>query len=340
MNNVKISVIIPVYNAEEYLTQCLESVSSQTIDSLEIICINDGSTDDSLQILKRYEEKDSRFTVVDIRNSGVSNARNIGLDQAKGEYVTFLDSDDWLDANYCEKLYNIAQKENADIVMCTYCKEYQDRTISAHSLEKDEIVFDKAQILKNIHRRLYGLIDDELEYPEKGDSIVSPCMQLFKIDVAKKARFIDIHEVGTFEDGLYQIDVYQHCNRFAYIDEPLYHYRKTNEQSITTKHKDDLFVRWQRLYDVMEMRIAENGYDDDYKQALNNRICFGVIGLGLNELADKNKNIFKKSKRIKKYLKTERYQAAFKKLKLKRMPLKWKVFFDPSEKEIAKALWR
>ena len=333
MNDIKISIIIPVYNAEKYLEQCLDSVLAQTLTSFEVICINDGSTDSSLEILKHYQERDSRFTIFDIPNGGVSNARNKGLEYAKGEFVTFLDSDDWLDVNFCEKLYNTAKDENADIVMCSYCKEYQGQTIIAHALEKERIVFDRELIERNIHRRFYGLIDDELKYPEKGDSIVSPWMQLFKVDLAKKAKFVDIREVGTFEDGLYQIDVYQYCNCFAYIDDPLYHYRKTNNQSITTKYKSDLFIRWQHLYDLMEDRIVENGYGDDYKQALSNRICFGLIGLGLNELADKQSNGFVKSKRLKQFLETERYQTAFQRLRTEVMPLKWKVFFGLCKKK-------
>ena len=327
MDNVKISVIIPVYNAEKYLVQCLDSITAQTLQDIEIICINDGSTDGSLAILNEYKERDSRFTVVNICNGGVSNARNMGLERVSGEYVTFLDSDDWLEPNYCEMLYQLAQDENADIVMCSYCKEYQDRTIIVHSLEKEKLVLDREQTQKYIHRRLYGLVDEELTYPEKSDSIVSPCMQLFKKGVAQKAKFIDIREIGTFEDGLYQIDIYPFCNRFVYVDVPLYHYRKTNTQSITTKYKGDLFYQWQHLYDLMEARIVENGYGDEYKQALNNRICFGLVGLGFNELADCNKNIFQKSKKIKTYLKAERYIKAFKTFRLIKIPLKWKVFF-------------
>lgn len=114
----KISVIIPVYNVEDYLEQCLDSVINQTLKELEIICINDGSTDSSLEILRKFEAKDKRITVIDKKNEGLSATRNLGINLAKGEYISFIDSDDYIDLNFYEKLYNAAIKYKADIA-CT-----------------------------------------------------------------------------------------------------------------------------------------------------------------------------------------------------------------------------
>ena len=117
----KVSVIIPVYNVESYLPRSLDSVINQTLKDIEIICINDGSTDNSLDILKEYASKDKRIKIIDLAvNQGVANARNIGLENVKGEYVGFVDPDDYIDLNFYEELYKKAQETNADIVKCEF----------------------------------------------------------------------------------------------------------------------------------------------------------------------------------------------------------------------------
>ena len=114
----KISIIIPVYNVENYLSECLDSIISQTLKDIEIICINDGSTDNSLKILQEYKTKDNRITIIDKKNEGSGIARNIGMAGAKGEYIYFADSDDWLaDCSVLEKIYNAAEKNCLDILI-------------------------------------------------------------------------------------------------------------------------------------------------------------------------------------------------------------------------------
>jgi cellulose synthase/poly-beta-1,6-N-acetylglucosamine synthase-like glycosyltransferase len=126
INYPKVSVIIPVYNTEKYLCQCIDSVVNQTLKDIEIICINDGSTDSSLQILNEYSNKDKRIIVINQNNSGLGAARNSGLKVAKGHYIGFVDSDDWIDLNYYETLYNGAIKNNADLVRTSYFHEYKN----------------------------------------------------------------------------------------------------------------------------------------------------------------------------------------------------------------------
>ena len=113
----KISVIIPVYNVEKYLARCLDSVIAQTFSDIEIICINDGSTDNSAEILSEYAKKDKRIKIITQENSGLSIARNVGLEHISGQYVCFIDSDDWVDKNYLEVLFNLLSISGADIAM-------------------------------------------------------------------------------------------------------------------------------------------------------------------------------------------------------------------------------
>tara|TARA_Y100000590_G_scaffold201045_1_gene228463 strand:- start:2556 stop:3410 length:855 start_codon:yes stop_codon:yes gene_type:complete len=112
----KVSIVIPVYNVEKYLSKCLDSVCNQTLKDIEIICINDCSQDNSLEVLQKYAEEDSRIKLVDFKeNKGVSVARNTGISLATGEYIGFIDSDDYIDFDFYEKLYKLAKKESADI---------------------------------------------------------------------------------------------------------------------------------------------------------------------------------------------------------------------------------
>ncbi len=119
---IKVSVIIPVYNVAKYLAKCLDSVIGQSLKEIEIICINDGSTDNSLKILEEYKKNDERITIINQKNQGVSVARNNGLKNAKGEYIYMLDSDDFLDVNALKRMYERAYLDNADMVLIDFYK--------------------------------------------------------------------------------------------------------------------------------------------------------------------------------------------------------------------------
>ena len=116
---VAISIVIPVYNVEKYLRECLDSLINQTFNDFEVICVNDGSKDSSLEILNEYAQKDIRFKVISQENGGSGSARNNGLSRAQGKYVQFLDGDDYFEPEMLEKLYNLAEKHQADITVCS-----------------------------------------------------------------------------------------------------------------------------------------------------------------------------------------------------------------------------
>lgn len=321
----KISVIVPVYNTSQYLTQCLDSLVNQTYRNLEIICVNDGSTDDSLQLLRKYEKDDSRILVIDQKNAGLSEARNSGVAVATGDWLMFVDSDDWVDIKMCEDLMAAGEAHGADSVMCSYCKDYGNRVIENHIFEGD-LVWNETQTRENFYRRLFGPIGDETDRPHDVDITVSACMQLFRAGICKDVAFIDTKKVGT-EDCLYQMMVYRNCKAFAYVDKPYYHYRKTNETSLTTKYNPYLFERWQNMYAMMEEMIRQDNLPPIYQQALNNRIIFALIGLGLNEVTARA-TLHEKAVRMKFITSGDRYQNAFKTLDVSHMGLHWKAFFS------------
>lgn len=322
----KISLIVPVYNVEKYLSHCLDSLIGQTMHDIEIICVNDGSSDSSLDILREYALRDSRIFVFNQPNGGVSVARNNALRYVRGEYYMFVDSDDWLDFETCEVTYNYAKQNDADCLMFSYSKEFGSHSIVNHIFDKELLVWEKDEVLQNFHRRLYGPIGKELAKPQDMDLLVTPCMQLFKSAKFANIEFVDIREVGTFEDGLYQMVVYNDCDRFVYIDKPYYHYLRINDNSLTTKYNPNLFSRWQNLYNYMSDYIKDYNLGEVYYKALQNRISLSILGAGINQ-AHSDDNLIQGGKHMEEMIESPRYQKALSSLDISEMPFHWKVFF-------------
>ena len=138
----KVSIIVPVYNVEKLLSRCLNSLVNQSLSDIEIICVNDGSTDNSLNILKSFSEKDSRIIIIDKQNEGLSVARNTGMNIAKGKYIGFVDSDDWVDLDFYEKLYNSAINNGADIAVAGIIRTKKNQKTFILEYNKEEIAND------------------------------------------------------------------------------------------------------------------------------------------------------------------------------------------------------
>lgn len=327
MISPKISIIIPVYNVEKYLPKCLDSIVNQTYKNLEIICVNDGSEDSSADILSRYAEQDSRFVLINKENEGVSVARNKALDAVSGEYIMFVDSDDWIDANTCELALNKALQQKADVVFWTYIREFSNVSLQKNIFDKNEIIFEQREVEDKLYRRAFGLIGKELSHPENADALCTIWGKLYKTSIVRDNNiyFYDIRKIGTYEDGLFNLNIWSFVNKAVYMNMGLYHYRKDNAQSVTTSYKQNLFMQWQELFSVLNDIIKKNNLDSKYIIALQNRICLSVIGLGLNIL-NGGRGV-KKVKEIKRIIGCEQYRKAYKQLTLKYFPIHWKLFF-------------
>lgn len=206
-----ISIIIPVYNVENYLEKCLNSVISQTYKSLEIITVNDGSTDKSLAILQKYKKMDNRIIIVEKKNGGLSDARNVGIETSTGEYLFFLDSDDYLDITAIEKMYNQMKKEN-DIVICNRYYVYEDKTLKLRFKNNNNTIqMNKEEALNNL------LLMKNYD--------MSATMKLFKSNLFKDIKF----PVGkTSEDYYIMYQLFDKANKISYLPEPLYYYFQRN----------------------------------------------------------------------------------------------------------------
>lgn len=320
-----ISIIVPVYNTENYLEKCLYSLVNQTYKNIEIIIVDDGSPDNSMNIIQKFVLADNRVKVISQKNQGLSGARNTGMNNANGDYIMFIDSDDWIEIDTCEKAINASEKYNADVVFWSYIKEFSDS-------QKDNYLFDKTEIIwseKNINqlsRRMVGLVGDELANPQSIDNLVTAWGKLYKKSVIGDVRFTDTKIIGT-EDALFNIEVFLEINSAVYIPDLLSHYRKDNESSLTHNYKKKLVSRWREMYSRIKFLLDRNDMSREYYDALKNRICFGLIGLGINLAEDKKMSFKEKKKEIYNILSMKHYQIVLKDLDFSYLPIQWKVFF-------------
>ena len=215
---MKISIIVPVYNSQQYLAECLNSLLNQQLDDYEIICVNDGSTDNSSLILQKYAEVYPLIRIVDQENMGLPAARNAGLVAAKGEYVLHVDSDDRIEVDSLKALYDCAIKENADIVVFGgHSFPYSVDWINSVLKVKDRIVFDQ--------------VEQALFY-EVGSRPFT-WNKLYKKSIIEKYQLFYPESVELGEDQIYQFYVFPHAQRIAYLGRDFYWYRQTRNSMLT-----------------------------------------------------------------------------------------------------------
>lgn len=219
----KISIIVPVYNTEKFLEKCLNSLINQTLKDIEIICINDGSTDKSLQILEKFANKDKRIQIINQTNSGLSVARNIGIKKAKGEYIGFVDSDDWVDLNFFEQLYINVKKYNADIGVAGIKRVRSYKWKYHIKLEKEEVIQDTNKKFK------------KCDVPEK-------CYvwnKIYKLSELQKLN-INFEPNVYFEDRLFTAQVLINLKTLVTVPDIYYNYWTNPNSIVKTKSKKKL----------------------------------------------------------------------------------------------------
>lgn len=326
MAETLISIIVPVYNVEKYLRKCLDSIINQTYSNLEIICVNDGATDSSRSILEEYAAEDKRIKIIDKKNGGLSDARNAGLSCAGGEYLMFVDSDDWLEITACEKSIRIAEEQQVDVVMWPYIREFGQVSLPKNMFEKD-MYFDKRDTYEKIYRRFFGLYGEELAHPENADALVTVWGKLYKSELILKnhIQFVDTRQIATCEDALFNIEVFSYVKTSYFYNCALYHYRK-NDSSFTAGYKPDLKKKWAYLYEKMKDEIDQNKLDKIFSESLYNRIALNVIGLGFNTLGCRE-GFGKRYRIIQEFLSDPVIHRAVKRLDLAYLPVHWKAFF-------------
>ncbi len=219
--NIKVTVIMPVYNEQSYLATALDSVLSQTLSDIEIICIDDGSTDASLEILKEYHTKDERVRILTENNAGPALARNNGIKRARGEYLAFLDADDFYEPTFLEKLYGLAKEENLDIAIAKY-----DFYNSAQSKFEASSKADYSKIYEP------GKVTSKSEHPDKilASSISSAWNKLYSKSFVVDNELSFLTGVRIYEDAYFAVNSMALAQRIGKVHEVLMHHRIHSEQ--------------------------------------------------------------------------------------------------------------
>lgn len=314
---MNLSVIIPCYNVEKFVQKCVNSILMQKAFDLEVILVNDGSKDNTLEVLERLAEEDKRVKIINQENKGLSGARNAGIYQAKGEYLMFVDADDWLEPNAFEA---ISEKFNQEDLLCfSYNRVFQNKILPR------DLKLDGKYNASFIQRRMIGLVGEELSDPSQADSLVTVWGKIYKTEIIKNnnIEFVDTKIYGN-EDAFFNIQYLEYSVSVKVINIPLYNYRKNNFSSYTNLYKPYLFQQWKTLYQKITGIIANK--EVEYKVALQNRIALSLIGLGINE-SYSDAPFYAKVKKISVILHDDAYQKAYQNLTMKYFPLHWKLFF-------------
>ena len=293
MNKEYISVIVPIYNSSQVLHRCIDSLYNQSYKNIEIILVNDGSTDSSGKICDSYAQMDSRIRVIHQPKRGVSSARNIGLKEASGDYILFVDSDDWIDIDTIENcLAELKKDSSIDCVLFSYIKEYKEKSYIKHTFDANLFLKTKQEFNSQVYRKLFGLTNEELSHPERLEYMTTCWGKMYKRAIVDNSRFMAIEKIGSCEDGLFNIDALINCNCAFYLDKPFYHYRYTKD-SLTSKYRPNLSKQWENLFSEMQKRISTYHLSKDFQEAFNNRIALSILGIGMNEIGNPNLKFFK-----------------------------------------------
>lgn len=218
MKKGMISVIIPVYKVEKELRRCIDSVLRQSYQNIEIILVDDGSPDGCPRICEEYKEKDDRIKVIHKKNGGLSDARNAGLDIAKGEYIAFVDSDDWVEKDFIEILYNNAQKENADISIIGYTLVWDNGRIKRFSKDEDYSVLNKEEAIR------------ELLKQNKFECMV--CQKMYRAFIFESVRF----PTGKlYEDVAVSLPTFLKAEKVVVCGKSKYNYYQRNSSIVNSK---------------------------------------------------------------------------------------------------------
>lgn len=327
---MKISVIIPVYNIGKYIERCLESIDNQTYSNIEAIIVDDGSTDNSSELIDKYLDN-KKFIIIHKKNGGLSSARNEGLKAATGDFVMFVDGDDYLFNDAIEILVKKIA-DDVDVILFPYIKVYSNKKVKIHLFSEEEIKFSNKEVKDIIFPYLIG--------PSKKNNNLSPMAmdrlntawgKLYRKSLINNIMFVDTNEIGT-EDGWYNILVFSKIKGSClYTEETWYLYEKGNTTSLLHSYKENYCEKRWNFYRLVD-RLLKNKDLLNLKYNLYNRIVIELFGITVNE-ASKKSSLLDTSKNMKLVLDKYDYKKVFYLVDKKCFSLIWRIFFRLCEKK-------
>lgn len=276
MKDVEVSIIVPIYNAGKYLSKTIESLTSQSFQSIEIICVNDGSTDNSVSIINGCIKKDNRIKLIDKKNEGVWKARVDGIKNSKGKYITFVDSDDFVETDFIEKLYNNIVKNNSDFVVCGYKRiDYKTGKVLSKEMKYNE----------------NKIIETNNNFEEVISINTSLWNKLFKAQLFQNMKDLD-NPPRILEDMMFLSLIYMNVKKISFVDNYLYNYIVREGSSMNVLKKEEIKSIQYAMLEVKNQYINNNSTDEQLE--ILSAMAFLHFGISLMlRASDKNNCNFK-----------------------------------------------
>ena len=331
MSEPKVSIIIPVYNVEKYLDRCMDSLLSQTLSEIEIILVDDESADSSPRLCDEYALKDNRVKVIHKKNAGAGRARNDGLSVARGKYIGFVDSDDYVDRDMYRILWETAEKYNSDLVMSgvwfvdgnMFSRE-GERISKAYF--KSDTHFETAQELKELRLGITGALPDDRDDSKYGLSVWK---NLFKRDIITENKlFFESEREMLSEDALFMIDYISCIGRATGISDCFYNYCR-NGESISKSYKKDRLQKGLVFLQEAEKRYSKDMESEEYRIYLDRfwqAFCRVICTQEIMHARDKGISFAKLKQRLKEVCTNDRTREVFGSYPLHKLDIKQAIF--------------
>lgn len=336
-----VSIVLPVYNIKkEYLIKCVESLINQTYSNIEIILVDDGSTNGIYKTCLDFGKIDERIVVLHQENLGVSVARNKGIEVSKGKYLCFVDPDDWVEKNYIEKLYNLIKRNSSDISMCACNVYYEKRIVQNSFLKVDENVKEKNLCGDEKNKVLYQLIGKKIcdYYPSEIAAGV-PWGKMFSMKFIKQNKLSFVPGMKRMQDNIFCLYAIEYAKKISYIDLYLYNYRK-EFGSASHKYSPDIYKYFEDYYSETFKFLNKFNKEEVLFEALQMKELTSFNSYMVHYIFNKNNNISYLKKRliIKKLLSQQPYNEAIQNINYKLLTKQEKVFVFCLKKHLFVAL--
>jgi glycosyltransferase involved in cell wall biosynthesis len=298
---MKVSIIVPIYNGERYLNKCIDSIISQTYKNIELILINDGSTDKSNIICDNWANRDSRIRVFHRQNNGASSSRNYGILVSKGDIIQFVDCDDWIQPSMTENLLNSISFSNNQLAICGYSivnnfgKILNKVTMDGNlNLEMHEFLGLFGKLLDN------GLLN-------------SPCNKIYKKEILVKNNIFFDEKLSLGEDLLFNLDYFGYIDRVSLCAEEYYNYQRINSNSLTKRYSVGRIEVQTRIYDAVKKFLINNrSYNGSNKVCLETHYTRSMINALMSFILNDNSNIEVKKSKVNEILNSEFFYDSLK----------------------------
>lgn len=311
----KITVIVPIYNTkEEFLRKCIESIINQSLKDIEIILVNDGSDERTKKICEEYKNNDSRIKLINQKNMGESVARNTGIENSITNYITFVDSDDWIDFDMCEKINNYMESINYDFDIISF-----DCYVNYENREKKNKFYIKEGLLneKDIEEiQLQNIEKGITKYYPPETNISVPWAKIYRKDFIEKNNIKFVPNIIRMPDAIFNMEAFEKAKKIYIFPSYLYHYRK-NEFSICQRYSKDTILYYETYIDFVKKYIKDYNKNEKFKDTLNIKIVTSIDNYMYNYFFNKDNPKGKKEikKELKELLKKDLYVNAMKYVK-------------------------